>query len=76
MVFALVLMGCADDGMVCERLAAAPERYASKARCEARQEDALESEQALKADYPTVIVRCLRSDSAAAIRPTVLAHGD
>jgi hypothetical protein len=76
MVFALVLLGCADDGMACERLTAAPERYASKARCEARQEDALASEQALKADYPTVIARCLRGDSGATIRAGMAALGD
>lgn len=70
MVFALVLLGCTDDGIACERLATAPERYASKARCRARQENALESEAALKADYPTVIARCLPGEGTAA-RPAI-----
>ena len=60
MLFALVLLGCADDGTQCERLAAQPEQYASKAMCEAGQEDALQSDAALRADYPLVITRCVR----------------
>lgn len=72
MVFALVLLGCADDGTACERLAAPTEGYISKAACQAQQERALGSELALKADYPTVVSRCLRREASIAPR-TVLA---
>lgn len=76
MVFALVLLGCADDGTACERLAVQPEHYGSKALCEAGQEMALQSQEALAADYPTVISRCLRtseSGTIAATRPKAMA---
>jgi hypothetical protein len=66
MVFALVLLGCADDGTACERLPTRPEHYVSKAQCEAGQETALQSDAALRADYPTVLSRCLRMDAAVA----------
>ena len=66
MVFALVLLGCADDGTACERLPTLPEHYSSKALCEAGQEMALQSDVALRADYPTVVSRCLR-DSASSL---------
>lgn len=59
MVFALVLLGCADDGTACERLSTQPERYGSKALCEAGQEMALQSDVAMRADYPTVVSRCV-----------------
>jgi hypothetical protein len=62
MLFALVLLGCADDGTQCERLATQPEQYASKALCEAGQEGALQSDVALRADYPLVITRCVKSN--------------
>ena len=64
MVFALVLFGCADDGNACQQLAAQPERYASKARCQASQEHALQSDVALRADHPLVVSRCLRTSTA------------
>jgi hypothetical protein len=66
MVFALVLLGCADDGSACERLVTPPQTYASKALCQAGQEAALQSDVALRADYPTVVSRCLRSDGEVA----------
>jgi hypothetical protein len=68
MVFALVLMGCADDGSACERLAAQPRSYETKAACQADQETALESDVALRADYPAVVSRCVRTAVAAAER--------
>jgi hypothetical protein len=64
LVFALVLFGCADDGTACERLAAPPERYASKMLCEAGQESALASDVALRSDYPLVVSRCLKASAA------------
>jgi hypothetical protein len=71
MVFALVLFGCADDGTSCRRLAMEPERYVSKALCEADQESALQCETALRSDYPTVVSRCLRTGGVRAGRTPV-----
>jgi hypothetical protein len=67
MIFALVLMGCADDGTACERLSAPSDHYVSKVACEAGQETALQSPTALRADYPTVVSRCLRLNGAQAM---------
>jgi hypothetical protein len=67
MIFALVLMGCADDGTACERLAAPSDHYVSKGACEAGQETALQSAVALRADYPTVVSRCLRINAGQAL---------
>lgn len=72
MVFALVLLGCADDGSACERLAGRPEHYGSQALCEAGQEAALQSESALSADYPTIVSRCLRVGGGAAVAKAVV----
>lgn len=65
MVFALVLLGCADDGSACERIAMQPESYASKAACQADQESALDSDIARRADHPLVLSRCVRTVAAA-----------
>ena len=73
MVFALVLLGCADDGTACERLAPPSEHFASKAACEAGQEAALQSSLALRADYPTVVSRCLRESGKSAMNGRVRA---
>jgi hypothetical protein len=67
-VFALVLFGCSDDGIACERLTAQPEHYVSKAACVASQYAALQSDAALRADYPTVVVRCLRTSTDSTVR--------
>lgn len=61
MVFALILFGCADDGSACQRLSAPTEHYITKAQCEASQEHALQSDVALRSDYPTVVTQCLKS---------------
>jgi hypothetical protein len=58
MIFALLLFGCADDGGQCEQLAAPPRHYEAKVLCEADAEMALQSDIALRADYPTVEARC------------------
>ncbi|MBW8755231.1 MAG: hypothetical protein JF595_13985 [Sphingomonadales bacterium] len=58
MIFALLLFGCADDGSQCEQLAAPPRHYEAKVLCEADAELALQSEVALRADYPMVEARC------------------
>jgi hypothetical protein len=70
MVFALVLLGCADDGTSCERLSGQPRLYASAASCQADQEAALESETARRSDYPTVFSRCVRANSGELLRRT------
>lgn len=59
MIFALLLFGCADDGSQCERLSAPPKHYEARITCEADAEIALQSETALRADYPTVEARCV-----------------
>ena len=58
MIFALLLFGCADDGSQCERLAAPTRHYAAKVTCEADAEMALQSDVALRADFPVVEARC------------------
>jgi hypothetical protein len=67
MVFALVLFGCSDDGIACERLTVQPEHYGSKAACVAGQNAALQSGSALRADYPSVVARCLRTNTATSV---------
>ena len=58
MIFALLLFGCGDDGGQCEQLPVAPKHYEAKLLCEADAELALQSDVALRADYPTVEERC------------------
>jgi hypothetical protein len=60
-IFALVLFGCSDDGTLCERLSNAPKLYDSQVLCEADIDTALASEVAVRADYPSVLARCLPS---------------
>lgn len=59
MIFALLLFGCADDGSQCEQLATTAKHYEAKLLCEADAEMALQSEAALKSDFPTVEARCM-----------------
>ena len=59
MVFALVLFGCSDDGSACQRLATAEQTYESRMECIAGQTEALDSEVAMAADYPTVFAQCM-----------------
>lgn len=67
MIFALVLLGCADDGTQCERLAATPRHYEARLLCEADAEMALQSSVALSADFPTVEARCLPVGASVAL---------
>ena len=67
MVVALVLFGCADDGSLCERLATQPRYYESRVLCEAEVGMALQSDVALRADYPLVVARCVSSGALAAL---------
>jgi hypothetical protein len=64
--YTLLLLGCADDGSACERIAAPEQTYASSAQCEAQVEAALGSETALRADYPVVAARCAKVPHSAA----------
>lgn len=81
MVFALVLFGCSDDGSACQRLSTQPEHYVSRTLCEADQDTALQSEIALRSDYPAVISRCLQARAGSAMargtqNPTPLERND
>jgi hypothetical protein len=67
MIFALLLFGCADDGSQCQQLSAPAKHYEAKVTCEADAEMALQSDVALRADYPTVEARCLRVGSQAEV---------
>lgn len=58
-VFALLLFGCSDDGSACRQLAAQPKHYDSQAMCEADVDLALSSELSLRADYPSVVAKCV-----------------
>lgn len=68
MIFALLLFGCADDGSQCMQLAAPTKHYEAKITCEADAEMALQSDVALRADFPVVEARCVAvsSDPSAA----------
>jgi hypothetical protein len=58
MIFALLLFGCSDDGSQCRQLAALPKHYEARLLCEADAQTALQSDVALRADYPVVEARC------------------
>lgn len=59
LVFALALFGCSDDATACERLSDKAARYESRVQCEMAIDAAFESDLARKADYPTVIAKCM-----------------
>jgi hypothetical protein len=59
LVYALALFGCSDDATLCERPSDKAQDYASQAKCEMASEQAFDSELAGRADYPTVIARCM-----------------
>lgn len=58
MLIALAMFGCSDDASYCQRLTAATQTYESRLECEAAQDEALGSDAAMEADFPTVIVLC------------------
>lgn len=67
-VFALLLFGCSDDGSACQLLTAAqPRYYDSQVVCEADVDVALQSDVSLRADYPTVIAKCVPTKELAAL---------
>jgi hypothetical protein len=66
-VFALLLFGCSDDGSACQQLAALPKYYDSEVLCEADIDLALQSDVSAKADYPSVIGKCVPVREMAAL---------
>lgn len=58
--YTLLMFGCADDGGSCERIASPTQVYSASAQCQAQIEPALQSDVALRADYPLVEARCVK----------------
>lgn len=75
-VFALLLFGCSDDGSACQRLAAQPKYYDSQVMCEADVDFALSSEVSLRADYPSVVAKCVPAKEIATREPTLGSASD
>jgi len=59
LVYALALFGCSDDATFCERLSDKTQDFQSRAACEMELVTSLESDLAIRADYPTVIAQCM-----------------
>jgi hypothetical protein len=66
-LFALALFGCSDDGTQCQRLASPAQTYESRALCDARIDEALETEAARKAEATSVYAQCLSTRQVASI---------
>ncbi len=58
LVFALVLLGCSDDGADCQILDAPVQMFSSMQQCKRGYEAVLGSPAAMQADYPSVEARC------------------
>ena len=58
LVFALVLLGCSDDGAACQKLDAPVQMFASIQQCKRSYDMILGSPAAMHADYPSVEARC------------------
>lgn len=69
-VYALVLMGCSDAGDQCQRLDYPGVRHQTREECIAATEAALQSQVAMRADFPSVFVKCERSNPSRK-RPTI-----
>jgi hypothetical protein len=59
LLYSLILLGCADDGSACQRLSLPAQRYEASSDCQADITAALQSEVAMRADYPMVEARCM-----------------
>ena len=70
--YTLLMFGCADDGSVCERLVAPAQIYGASALCQAQVEPALQSDAALRADYPLVEARCVKLAKQASGKPRAI----
>lgn len=66
-LIALALFGCNDDGTACERLHAPVETFETRAECFAMLDDAVQSEAAVRAEYPSVYAQCLTNRQLAAL---------
>jgi hypothetical protein len=66
LVYTLLMLGCADDGSACQRIDFASQRYEASNECQAQIPAALESDAAMRADYPTVEARCVQVRVASA----------
>ena len=67
--YTLLMFGCADDGSACQRLAAPAQVFSASALCQAQVEPALQSDAALRADYPLVEARCVKLPKQASAKP-------
>ncbi len=56
--YALVLLGCSDAGDDCQALQAQQVAFATRTECTAQIEQALNSDLAARADFPSVLARC------------------
>lgn len=68
LTYALVLLGCSDAGDECQALQAQQAAFATRAECAAQIEPALNSDLAVRADFPSVLARCEVRTSKAARR--------
>ncbi|HKT86638.1 MAG TPA: hypothetical protein VJQ77_11210 [Novosphingobium sp.] len=66
-LIALALFGCSDDGTACQRLRTPVETFATHTECSARLDDAVQSEEAMRAEYPTIHAECLTNRQLAAL---------
>lgn len=68
LVYIIAIMGCADDGSMCERARIAPATYTSQIACQAALPDALR--RSMDLDYPTLQAACrgMRPRAAEAAR--------
>lgn len=64
LVYIIAIMGCADDGSLCERARVAPVTYVSQAQCQAALPDTLRRSADL--DYPTIQANCQSMSQRAA----------
>ena len=58
LAYAIILMGCSDDMTVCRDIVRDDHAFISLQECEKSQNEALQSEIALKIDYPVVATKC------------------
>ena len=62
----LVIFGCSDDMSRCQRIDTPPTTFASASICNSQEPAALVTKEAMSADYPTIIARCVNGKQLAA----------
>ena len=72
LIFALALFGCSDDATVCERISTDLPRYETQVACNIAAETAVMSEEAMRADFPTVIAECVTEGALLAMSDGVI----